>query len=155
MLRALVLAAVAACPTIAAAYPDGAPPGHTGGFGEPDCTACHFAEPVHTSLGLEGLNANYQPGQTYNLQLHLESAEAQVAGFQLTARFVNSGAEAGSLMPTGKQQLTTRDALTYLSHQHPARVTESGSAFIWTDHHLESTGQRQSTYHLPRRCRCG
>ena len=81
------------------------PPAHTGGFGQPDCTACHFENDVHeagTNLSLEGLPAAYQPGQTYDLTIRLADPALRVGGFLLSARAAGTmhcGSPAGALEP--------------------------------------------------------
>lgn len=88
----------------ARAYLTGPPPGHTGGFGEPDCTACHFDAPVNPEGGelrVDGLPDRYAPGASYRLRVTLEAPELGRAGFQLSARFGKGdrrGASAGTLM---------------------------------------------------------
>ncbi|MFW6192946.1 MAG: choice-of-anchor V domain-containing protein [Gemmatimonadota bacterium] len=85
------------------AYLTGPPPGHTGGFGEPDCTACHFDAPVNPEGGelrVEGLPDRYAPGASYRLRVTLEVRGLGRAGFQLAARFGEGnrrGASAGTL----------------------------------------------------------
>lgn len=87
----------------ARAYLTGPPPGHTGGFGEPDCTACHFDAPVNPEGGefrVDGLPERYAPGETYRLRVTLEAPELGRAGFQLAARFGEGerrGISAGTL----------------------------------------------------------
>jgi hypothetical protein len=85
------------------AYLTGPPPGHTGGFGEPDCTACHFDAPVNPEGGelrVDGLPDRYAPGAAYRLHVTLEVRGLRRAGFQLAARFGEGnrlGASAGTL----------------------------------------------------------
>jgi hypothetical protein len=84
------------------AYPDGAPPGFSGGFKEESCTACHFdAEPNSGSgrVTIEGVPAKFDAGQRYLLTVTLTAAGMKRAGFQLAVRFKDSGAQAGSLAP--------------------------------------------------------
>lgn len=50
------------------AYPDGTPPAHTGGHGQPDCGNCHFAAPAPSAcsgLSLQGLPVAVQAGKRY------------------------------------------------------------------------------------------
>jgi hypothetical protein len=78
---------------------EGPPPGHTGGFGEPTCRACHFDAPEEPEAGglvLEGVPAAYEPGAEYPLTLVLRDPRLERAGFQLAARFAGEGTGAGA-----------------------------------------------------------
>jgi hypothetical protein len=85
-----------------AAYADGAPPGFSGGFREESCHACHFHAAPNSASGklmVEGVPATFTPGQRYTLTVTLTHAGMKRAGFQLTARARQTGAQAGSLEP--------------------------------------------------------
>ena len=80
-------------------YPEGPPPAHTGGFGEPTCQACHADNPLNApggSLALRGLPAVYAPATAYRVTITLRRPGLGRAGFQLAARFA-TGDQAGSL----------------------------------------------------------
>ncbi|HEX2078566.1 MAG TPA: choice-of-anchor V domain-containing protein [Longimicrobium sp.] len=80
-------------------FPDGAPPGTTGGFGEATCALCHLGAELNDpagSLAIEGLPERYTPGQAYRLIVRLRRADLAAAGFQLSARTA-AGAQAGTL----------------------------------------------------------
>ena len=80
---------VVALPLTASASSLEVPPAHTGGFGEPDCTACHFdlvAKSGTNNLVLEGLPEVYEGGKTYDLTVRLADADMRIAGFLLSAR---------------------------------------------------------------------
>lgn len=77
------------------------PAGHSGGFGEPTCVACHAEFPVNEPGGrlrLEGLPESYEPNREYALSVILEVPETVRAGFQLTARSPD-GRQAGGWNP--------------------------------------------------------
>jgi len=81
-------------------YAEGAPPGFSGGFKEDSCHACHFHEEVNAAPGrvtIEGVPATFTPGQHYTLTLTLQRTGMKLAGFQLAARFIDDGAQAGTL----------------------------------------------------------
>jgi hypothetical protein len=81
-------------------YAEGAPPGFSGGFKEESCHACHFHEEPNAAGGrvtLEGVPERFAGGQRYTLTVALTRAGMKRAGFQLTARFKESGAQAGTL----------------------------------------------------------
>ena len=129
-------------------YPDGAPPAHTGGFGEPTCQACHFGgalnEPGGT-LALEGVPEVYRAGQSYRLTVHLTKPTIASGGFQLAARLAD-GTQAGVLEPVDDRvEVIQDDSLAILYVQH----TQTGTAlaapdtarwvFTWTPLQAEGT----------------
>jgi hypothetical protein len=84
------------------AYAEGAPPGFSGGFKEESCHACHFHEELNSGGGrvtLEGVPTKFAAGERYTLTITLTRAGTKRAGFQLVARFKDSGAQAGTLAP--------------------------------------------------------
>ena len=100
-LAAAVLAATMRL-VVSHAYAEGAPPGFSGGFKEESCHACHFHEPLNASGGqltIEGVPASFAPGQRYTLTVTLTRTGMKRAGFQLTARLKDGGAQAGTLAP--------------------------------------------------------
>lgn len=147
---ALLLGALAAVP-----YPEGPPPGHTGGFGEPTCLTCHFGEPLNPpdgSLTLEGVPEAYAPGRSYPLVVRLSHPELGRAGFQLSARLADgpsAGAQAGEIAgagtgdPAGGPEGAPRVAVTpdpdgCVSYVHQTRegseVTDTATEWrvVWT-----------------------
>lgn len=95
----LALAAAGSADYHGQSFPDGAPPGTTGGFGEPTCALCHLGAELNDrggSLAIEGLPEQYAPGQAYRLIVRLRRADLAAAGFQLSARTA-AGAQAGTL----------------------------------------------------------
>ena len=103
--RVVVLAFIAGLAGFALAVPrpaggnsEGPPPGHTGGFGEPTCRACHFDAPEEPEAGglvLEGVPAVYRPGAEYAITVTLRDPLLERAGFQLAVRFAEREAEPG------------------------------------------------------------
>ncbi len=72
----------------------------SGGFKEESCHACHFdAEPNSGRVTIEGVPATFAPGERYTLTITLRRAGMKLAGFQLAARFKDSGAQAGTIAP--------------------------------------------------------
>lgn len=66
----------------------GPTPSHTGAPLEETCTRCHGDFPVNSgegSIELDGVLANYTPGQTFNITVTARQAAAVIYGFQLTA----------------------------------------------------------------------
>lgn len=83
-------------------YPDGAPPGFSGGFKEESCHACHFHAEPNLSPGrvlIDGVPARFTAGEKYTLTVTLTRPAMKRAGFQLAARFKDDGAQAGTLAP--------------------------------------------------------
>lgn len=115
-------------------YADGAPPGHTGGFGEPTCVLCHFdAAPSEGGrIEIEGFPASWEPGGEYPLELRLRSPGMARAGFQLSVRF-EDGRQAGSLRAAGTGvEILGPDSsgVLYAGHARPASPDAEARA-VW------------------------
>jgi hypothetical protein len=127
--------ALAAAPLAAAvgflwAYPDGPPPGTTGGFGEPTCVSCHFAPTPDTlgSLSLRGLPATFEPRRTYELFVELAREDMAAAGFELSARFACGparGRQAGAFRILGDDVALTHQTGVDYVHQTLAGAAPS------------------------------
>lgn len=136
-----LLAAAGSARVHGRAYPFGAPPGTTGGFGEPTCATCHFGNEVNDpagSLTIEGLPERYAPGQAYHLIVRLRSPRMAAAGFQLSARTA-AGAQAGTLAAVDSAksvQVQTAGPVQYAGHTEPgSRLATPGAAewpVLWT-----------------------
>jgi len=119
-----------------AGFPDGPPPAHTGGFGEPTCRACHFDGDLNAEGGgltLSGIPETYRPGERYRITITLRRGEMKRGGFQLAARFAegaSSGRQAGSLRALDdrvKVTEATPGGVQYASHVRPGiQLTEAG-----------------------------
>ena len=103
MLRVALTAIPAAVVALtAAAHREGAPPAHTGGFGEPTCVECHFDWEANEGPGRVALTAPaaWAPGETYTITVEVSDPDLVVAGFQLSARYDDGdarGRSAGTL----------------------------------------------------------
>ena len=115
------LASLAAAPL----FKTGPPAGHTGGFGEPTCRACHSDAGLNEpggELTISGAPAAYEPGRTYALEVVLRRAGMLRAGFQLAARFADgpaAGAQAGDLGPGDARSGVIADTVSrvrYIEH---------------------------------------
>lgn len=129
-LAGAIASASLALPSPASAFPEGALLGHTGGFGEESCAACHFggAQGEESGVRLEGLDA-YAPGERYRFFMRVIDPDADVAGFQLSARF-EDGRNAGTLsVITQAGQTGELDNIIYASHSAPQPL-EGGEA-VW------------------------
>ncbi len=103
-------------------FKTGPPPGHTGGFGEPTCRACHSDAGLNEpggELTISGLPAGYEPGRTYELEIVLRRAGMLRGGFQLAARFADgavAGSQAGVLAPGDARSSVIWDTVSHVSY---------------------------------------
>lgn len=124
-----------------ARHGDGPPPGHTGGFGEPTCLACHTGSDANEPGGallVEGLPERFEPGRAYGLRVVLESGEMGVAGFQGAFRF-RSGAKEGVGAGTpasvdGRVAVVTdeRTGTRYVQHTRLGTAVETADLSSWS-----------------------
>jgi len=118
------------------AFSGGPSPGLTGDFGQLNCTDCHTGNPLNAAggtLSIEGLPAQYNPGQTYPITVRISKSGQQRWGFQLSARFASGGAQAGTLIVTSAAttQILTQSNIQYI--EHTSQGTQSGAAQgTWT-----------------------
>ena len=130
-------AALSALPPTAAAYRTGPPTAHTGGFGEPTCAACHWAEGDEAGRGLQiGAPAAYEPGAEYDIVVELTDPALTAAGFQLSARFAEggaTGAQAGTLAPTDSavRVVTSGAGIMYASHSEEGVTPSAEGSARW------------------------
>lgn len=125
--------------TAAPLFKTGPPPGHTGGFGEPTCRACHSDAGLNEpggQLAIMGAPANYEPGRTYQMEVVLRHAGMLRAGFQLAARFADgaaAGTQAGDLTPADARSVVIWDTLSRVRYiEHTVAGTDlSGDAGRW------------------------
>ena len=147
LLLYLSLAAHAPAPAVTTthagtAYADQPLPEHTGGFGEPTCHACHFAEPLNApggSLALEGVPPAYTPGATYRLTVRLRKPDMRRGGFQLAGRFADgsaAGQQAGTLRPVDAERVAITPAgstaVQYAHHTLDGTALAHPDAAEWT-----------------------
>lgn len=114
-----------------APYPDGAPPGFSGGFKEESCHACHFHQEPNApsgSVALDGVPAQYEAGKQYTLTVTLSRADMKLAGFQLAARFKEDGAQAGTLAAASRD--AARVAIGRDGSIQYANQTRAGAALV-------------------------
>ncbi|HEX7123909.1 MAG TPA: choice-of-anchor V domain-containing protein [Gemmatimonadaceae bacterium] len=120
------------------AYRDGPPPGFSGGFKEDTCVACHFDYALNVNPGRLTLSApeRYTPGETYTLTVTLTRPRMKVGGFQLTARFEEDGAQAGTLtvVPGDEKRIKVSPdrGVQYAYHQRPGTQLVSRDTARWT-----------------------
>ena len=107
------------------AYQNGPDPGVNGIFGQAACNVlgCHVGNPLNSaggSLVVNGLPAEYTPGQTYALSVVVQRTGAVKYGFQISA--VNaSNAQAGSFTPTSNRvSVITGGGVQFAQHNQLA-----------------------------------
>ena len=119
-----ILLTVAAVATLRA-YPKGAPPGRTGGFGEGTCVECHVSYDLNAGrdrgLGdvvVTGFPKEYTPGETYPIKVEVtQMQDSGVWGFELATRAKDTRAQAGTLKPTdANTQLEADSNIQYITH---------------------------------------
>ena len=139
---ALTAALLSAAPLPKAAYLDGPPTAHAGGFGGETCHACHFENELDEpggSLTLDGVPDTFDPSVVYRITVSLERPGMGRAGFQLAAR-VSEGDRArepaGTLQPLEGdervQVVAAPDGVTYAQHTEPGTVLTGPEATSWT-----------------------
>jgi hypothetical protein len=116
-------------------YEDGAPAGHTGGFGEPDCSACHSVSGDARSAGrleIEGLPERYAPGELYELAIVLEHPDLKSGGFQLALRTEN-GEPAGQVRAVSPRTrvIGSGTGQRYLQHSREGLATDTDGRMRW------------------------
>ena len=147
---ALTTALPSAAPLPEAAYLDGPPPAHTGGFGDETCHACHFENDLDDpdgSLTLSGVPDTFDPSVTYRITVSLERPGMGRAGFQMAAR-ANDGDGAGE--PAGAlealdgdervQVVAGPDGVTYAQHTEPGTALTAPDSTSWTVEWRPATG---------------
>ena len=139
---ALTAALLSAAPLPKAAYLDGPPTAHAGGFGGETCHACHFENELDEpggSLTLDGVPDTFDPSVAYRITVSLERPGMGRAGFQLAAR-VSEGDRArepaGTLQPLEGDErvqiVAAPDGVTYAQHTEPGTVLTGPEATSWT-----------------------
>jgi hypothetical protein len=137
---AVVLGATAAAAT--RAYHDSPPLAHTGGFGEGDCSACHFDNEVDDGVGevrVHGFPDRYEPGRTYRITIEVRRPGMAKGGFQAAIREAEgnrTGHSTGDIATDdGRTTIARSDTVAYVQHTAAGNDVEDGVArwtFEWT-----------------------
>jgi hypothetical protein len=107
------------------AYPKGAPPGRTGGFGEGTCVECHVSYDLNDGrtkglgdLVVTGFPKEYKPGETYPIKVEVtQMQDSGVWGFELATRAKDTRAQAGTLKPADTTtQIESDSNIDYITH---------------------------------------
>ncbi len=108
------------------AYPDGPFPRLTGGFGEDTCTMCHSGFALNEGrtqggdLAISGVPSSYQAGETYPLRVIIAHPGQSRWGFELSARFLATGHQAGELVPLDENcQIKDSRGVQFVEHTEP------------------------------------
>jgi hypothetical protein len=119
-------------------YADGAPAGFSGGFGEQSCHACHFHEDLDSGPGrvtITGIPKQFAPGGSYPVTVTLARPGMKLGGFQLTARFKEGGAQAGTLAPApGEEErirIDTQGTVQYANQRRTGAALTSANTVAW------------------------
>lgn len=131
---------IGTAPREASAYPGGAPPGFSGGFGEQSCHACHFeVETINAKPGqltLAGVPERFAAGQQYPLTITLTRPGMAIGGFQLTARIEDGGAQAGTIeLPPGEKErlaVQAQSNIQYVNQRHKGTAPSEPGTVQWT-----------------------
>ena len=140
----LVLAAVAAVvwPVLGLAYSGGPPDAMTNAPGEGVCTACHGTFGLNSgagSLTISGIGTEYEPGQTYHIEVTLADPQASHWGFEATAYATGTIGPVGFIesldattqvndpMPPGRQYVKHTSSGTFMGQSDSASWS-----FDWT-----------------------
>jgi hypothetical protein len=122
-----------------AGYLEGAAPGFSGGFGEPSCEACHFGGKDSAGPGrltIAGVADRFAPGERYPLTITLTRPDMKLAGFQLTARFKDGGAQAGSFAPVAGEEerfrIEAQAGVQYVNQRQKGASLSSDDTATWT-----------------------
>lgn len=124
-------------------YAESAPPGFSGGFDEQTCHACHFRTDLDSAPGrvtIDGVPERFVAGERYQITVTLTRPKIKIAGFQLTARFKDGGAQAGTLAPVLGEEarigIDIQDDVQYANQRRKGAeltVPETARwALVWT-----------------------
>lgn len=116
-----------------AGYASDPPLGHTGGFGEPTCQACHTDVALNhpdATLAAEGLPDPYASRAVYRITVSVTGVGQERGGFQASIRFAEGprrGLQAGHLSATDQRVLVGTDTLTSVQY---AVHSEEGAELV-------------------------
>lgn len=112
----------------------------TGGFGELTCHTCHFDYDLNMeggNLTTEGIPDQYEAGELYNITIGIQSEQLEIGGFQLTARFLKTGEQAGSFSWTGDRlrltpESSVGDSIQYIQHSMEGTSPTGNRTLEWS-----------------------
>ena len=138
------------------AYFTGPPPGHTGGFGEPTCQACHLENSLNDptgALSLEGVPPRFTPGSTYVLTVRLSHPDMRRGGFQLSSRLsggADPGTQGGTLRAADPRvTIDDGDDVAYAHHTETGTMLNGESTTDWqVEWVAPAAGEAAVTFHV-------
>lgn len=113
------------------------PLGHTGGWGEPTCHACHSdgqLDSPEVTLEVEGFPAAYTAGAVYPITISVAGSGQILAGFQASVRFLEGpsrGLQAGHLEASDGRVVVRTDTLNFVQYAHHTR---EGTELVSEEH---------------------
>jgi len=116
---------------------DGPPAATTGGFGEPTCHKCHFDNPLSEASESIVIDApeDFEAGKTYVITVRIVRKGMKSGGFQLSARFGDSGDQAGVLRPldgrTGLAPPEPGSSIRYIQHTREGQKLTGATQGSW------------------------
>jgi hypothetical protein len=126
-------------PVASHSYAEGAPPGFTGGFKEQSCDACHFHAAPNAGPGkltIDGVPDRFIAGQAYRVTISLTQSNLKLAGFQLSARFKDDGAQAGTLAKEPGSEtrvgIETQSGVQYAGQRREGAAIVAPNESSWT-----------------------
>jgi hypothetical protein len=113
--------------------------GVTGGFGQLTCNQqlCHSGQALNApggSLTINGVPAEYQPGQTYAITVTLARMGQMRWGFELAVRAASDGQQAGNIVVTDGLQTERRSqsGIQYIHHTLSGTSPGTSGPKSWT-----------------------
>ena len=110
-------------PTLSSSpYASNPPLGHTGGFGEPTCRACHTDAALNdpdATLAIDGLPEQYTSVTVYRITVSVTGSGQGSNGFQASIRFAEGpqrGLQAGYLSAIDSRVVVGSDTLTAVQY---------------------------------------
>jgi len=136
-------------------YAEGAPPGFTGGFTEQSCDACHFHAAPNAGPGkltIAGVPDRFIAGQAYRVTIALAQPGMKLAGFQLSARFKDDGAQAGALAkePASDTRvgIETQSGVQYAAQRREGAAVVAPNESRWTLTWTAPSATRTVVFHV-------
>lgn len=140
-LLSLLPIAVLGTTALLLSFSKGPLPKLTGGFGEETCTSCHSNYPLNEGRArggifqIDGVPKAYTPGQAYPITVVIGQPGQSRWGFELAARFADSGKQAGKLASAdGMTQIVESEGIQYI--EHTVAGTRSGIADGPVEYHF-------------------
>ena len=129
----------------------GTPLGHTGGFGEPSCIACHLEFEINPEGGIlnaAGFPTSFEPGHTYELTIGLKGEGMLKGGFQASVRFTD-GTQGGQLRAHDARVIVSDSSdVQYAGHAQGAVEVTGPDEISWTLQWIAPNERRDVTLHV-------